>query len=384
MWTVPTKVSSWPDIERLTPERILDEYDGPRLFTTRTKDGNLLLAYQCAEDSEGERFLLVPASEQLVSEIENNQIALRDALQERGWAWLIDRDRHGSLTSPVEVDPRLLPENALPKSGIRLSNDEAVMLRVRMIGDGLTREHVPASVVRRAVDGATGAVRTLVHHVLSLTPSTGRPPETFRRYYDLPAVDFAFRSFEIAFGKPTSSGQPSLEETETMNEVERLLHMGLAWTTAQVTAPPSATPEWSSIIDALARLSPPHKGVVKEVVLSGKLTGYSRAVRLTRASTSRISEARKRLAPDSRTRTLQGLVREFDKDRLTFILRDGKGETIRNVSFAEQHYEDALLAFESEGIVTIVVLDTQPSAELITITFDAPTTSITGRIIDGN
>jgi len=81
---------------------------------------------------------------------------------------------------------------------------------------------------------------------------------------------------------------------------------------------------------------------------------------------------------------LQGLVREFDKDRLTFILRDGKGETIRNVSFAEQHYEDALLAFESEGIVTIVVLDTQPSAELITITFDAPTTSITGRIIDGN
>ena len=52
IWTVATTACPWFKLSRLVPERVLDELDGPRLFTARTDDGQLVLAYLCAEDAE--------------------------------------------------------------------------------------------------------------------------------------------------------------------------------------------------------------------------------------------------------------------------------------------------------------------------------------------
>jgi hypothetical protein len=74
------------------------------------------------------------------------------------------------------------------------------------------------------------------------------------------------------------------------------------------------------------------------------------------------------------SRTYEGLVREFDKDKLTFILRKANGDTVRTVSFSDEQYEDVWLAFDAERPVTIVADEfpgTQVS-ELISITFSAP------------
>ena len=216
MWTVATKPTEWPELRDLTPEQVLDEYDGLPLFTVRSKDDYLLLAYQCAQDSDVERYLIVPADDALIGALNSNKVTLRDALTGRGWAWLIDRRTDGTVTNLGAVDPNILPASALPREGTRISPAGEVLLRLRMVGEAITSDQVPANVVRRAVEGATGAVRTLVRHALRMQSSTGRPAESFRRYYDLPAVGFAFGSFQIEFGAPAFDGQPPLDADEAI------------------------------------------------------------------------------------------------------------------------------------------------------------------------
>jgi hypothetical protein len=396
MWSVPTRKSQWPKLTTLEPAHILDEYDGPRLFTVRSAEGDLLLAYACGDGANVERFLLVPTDDALVSAIESNKLSLQDALTGRGWAWLVDRERDGTITQLGAVENISgLPQTALPRPGVRLYRGPDVLLRVKMSGDRLTPEHVPASVVKRAVDGTMGAVRTLVNHALR-----GQPKAFLRRYYDLPAVEFAFKSFEIAFGRPDPP-DPVRDEKGTIDRVCKLLSKGLEWAIAEMETEPEKTSEWSAIAEALEKLAPPLRGDIKTVEVSGRLASQSqKVICLTRAASERIGNARKFLVPtitaastdsavggtgvptitaastDSAvggTRTYTGLVRGFDKDELTFILRDLEGKTIRAISFSRNQYDDALVAFNSESPVT-VVFETPASAiaELVSITSIAP------------
>jgi len=381
MWTVNARETDWPKLTSLRPERVLDFYDEPRLFTVRTPEGFLLLAYQCGSDSEVDRFLLVPASEGFLAEIESNLVPLREALLAQPWAWLIDRTHNGRLSPPSAVDPQVLPSGALPRSGTRLlpdTSDPNVLLRLKMIGEDLRSGHVPASVVRRAVDGATNAMKTLVRYALGASVAPGRPSDNYRRYYDLPALHFAFHSFEIAFGAPDVPPQ-LIDEIDVMNRVRPLLTRGLSWAGAPESPSlsldsslPQSNAEWTAIVTALSKLAPPQKGAVREVEVSGLLAGTkNRPVRLTRAATRRISEARRHVNLDVRSHTEIGYIREFDKDRLTFILRTATGETVRAVELSEDQYEDALVAFETDRMVTIVTAETigEPYAELVSITF---------------
>jgi hypothetical protein len=374
MWPIKSRARDWPKIESLVPENLLDEYDGPRLFTVRSTDGDLLLIYQCAEDDERERFLLVPADDALILALEKNRLSIRDALTRRGWAWLVDRMRDGRITQTHSVDPKELPDTAMPRPSARLNLGPETLLRIRMIGEELTSEHVPASVVRRTVDAATGAVKALATHALSLIPSPGRPADEFRRYYDLPAVEFGFRSFEIAFGKPEPPKQLELDfEEKTLIHMKELLSMGLEWATANDAKTREPTTEWSATVEALAKLAPPRSGSVMAVEVSGTLAGQPRApILLTRAVSSRISDERKLLSPERRARTYQGFVREFDKDKFTFILRKSRDENILIVSFSPEHYDDALLAFDTERPVTVVAEESPGTmvGELVSIVFD--------------
>ena len=184
MWTVLTKPTVWPEFSTLIPEYVLDEYDGPRLFTVRSKDDHLLLAYQCAQTDDLERYLIVPVDDELIKALDESRLTLREALTGRGLAWLVDRREDGSVVNLGAVEPKTLPVSALPAEGVFLGPPAEPLLRLRMVGDTITSRQVPASVVRRAVDGATGALRTLVRHALRMQSITGRPAEALRRYYD--------------------------------------------------------------------------------------------------------------------------------------------------------------------------------------------------------
>ncbi|ESX54718.1 hypothetical protein X760_27740 [Mesorhizobium sp. LSHC422A00] len=368
IWQIESTPAPWLRISSLKPSQVLDEYDEPTLFTLRSTDDQLLLAYQCGQDRGISRYLLVPADERLVAQIESNRLPLRDALVGGGWAWLIDRLAGGTLTEPVAIDPSKLPATALPKSGTTLSIDLGVLLRVRLIGKNLDAHRIPASVVRRALDGATGAIRALSAYALELDQLSGRPADEFRRFYDLPAVGFGFRSFEIAFGEPSTSER--LFDDQTMIEkISEALQKGLTWATDKEDASVPHSPEWRSIVEALSKLTPPIKGVIESVEVSGRLTGRrARAIQLTRRSAERVANARKTFVPDSRAKAYEGFIRELDKDKKKFILRDAKANDLCVVGFAEEQFEDVSLAFDTDQLVNIVVYETVAPHELTSIT----------------
>ena len=380
MWTVDTQPSDWPGVLDLTPVHVLDEYDGPRLFTVRSSDGYEFLAYQCAEDRERDRFLLTPARADLISDIEANRIALREALT-AGWLWMTDRFRNGGVTPAMRVSVESLPANALPKPGVRLYPKPDILLRVRMIGPRLNSGGVPANVVKRTAEGAMSAVKTLAMQALDIGGGVGRPTENLRRYYDLPALSFSQNSFEIEFGYPDNLEHLELEENRTIELVTEMFQRGLSWAASDSPELPSTTSDWLAIVEAMSKLSPPQQGDVTRVEVSGDITGYqtSPAV-LSRYSSQKISNARRQMAPTRRNLlTLTGLVREFDKDKLIFTLRDRQGNNVRQVVFSEDAYDDALLAFNSENAVTIIVTERPNFAELISI--GPPVTSESSSIV---
>jgi len=370
-------------LSALRPARVLDDVDGPRLFTVLSDDGDPFLAYLCDEDGEVERFLLVPTAERIVASIERNELSLRDAMMQQARMFMVDLHRDGTLSAPVCVDPSLLPESVLPTPGAYLLPLANTLLRVRLIGSQLAPHRVPASVVRRAVDGATSAVRALIRHVLDVRPATGRPTDQFRRFYDLPATEFAFRSFEVSFGMPAEPAQLDItDDQNVLGEVSRLLSAGLEWAAATDDSEAPTTREWRAIIEALSHLTPPQKGVVESVAVSGTLARRARQpIVLEREAAERVGYVRRKMnAASPMEVTFEGLVREFDKDALTFWLRNSDGTNLAHVSFTEDQYDDALLAFDSERVVTVFAYRpdaAKMSIELISIAFkgEAPPVS---------
>lgn len=374
IWTVANTACGWLKLSKLEPVRVLDELDGPRLFTVKSDDGQNLLAYMCGEDSAVERFLLVPTSDRIVKRIECNELSLRDALTQQAVMVMIDQRRDGSLGDPVAVDFADLPTSALPRAGTFLSPLPRPLISVRLIGDELIPGRVPASVVKRAVDGVTGAVRTLIRHVLDVPQDTGRPTDSFRRYYDLPATAFAFRSFEVSFGRPEP--QDLADDSQVLNDVSELLTKGLEWASATDGQEAGSTREWAAVVEAISHLTPPQKGIIESVEIGGLLTKCSRQVfTLSREASERVSFARKKLASKNPSEVAyEGVVREFDKDQMTFWLRTHGGADILHVSFTPDQYDDALLAFDTEKLVTVFAYRASESkrvAELISIAFKA-------------
>lgn len=375
MVDVRTRQSAWFALSNLTPIRVLDDVDGPRLFTAKADDGLLLLCYSCDSTPTGERYLVAPTTDHVVDLILTNERTLRDALLSQGFLWLAEQRNDGVTRSLGLVDQTNLPSYMLPREGIYLAPTPETLLRVRLKGAALRRGRVPASVVRRAVDGATAAVKVLIRHALRVQPATGRPPDRFRRYYDLPATEFAFRSFEVTFGMPDMPAQQELTEDKAiLDEAGRLLNAGLSWASSPggTALAISGTTEQTAVIEALSYLSPPQQGVVEEVEVSGALArSAGPTVLLTRVASEKVRQARKDLRNVGEV-TYEGVVREFDKDKLTFWLRSPIGLDVVRVSFTEDKYNDALLAFDTGRLVTIFANrsdSASSAAELISIAF---------------
>lgn len=382
IWAIPSNECSWIKLSKLEPEHVLDEMDGPCLFTVRSDDGQLLLAYKCGEDETVERFLVVPTSKRIVEDIEGNHLPLRCALTQQALMCMVDQLGDGSLTAPVQIDFEALPATALPRPNARLNPMPQPLLRVRLMGNELVPEKVPASVVKRAVDGATGAVKALIRHVLDVRQDTGRPAEWLRRYYDLPATEFAFRSFEVSFGMPEPPAQQNItEDPKVLEEVSRLLNIGLEWASAADGKESGTTQEWAAIVEAVSHLTPPQKGVVDSVEIGGLLAGHRRQpVLLSREASERIGFARKKFAAKTSSEAAyEGLVREFDKTHLTFWLRQPDDTNILHVSFTADQYDDVWLAFDTDRVVTVLAYtasDKSRDAELVAIAFKGQPESI--------
>lgn len=83
--------------------------------------------------------------------------------------------------------------------------------------------------IARAVNSPASALKKILE-VVTQSVSQGRPEESFRKSYDLPATRFAYNSFEVSFSSP-SSDQLDLQTSpiDAYAQSARVLESGLNW-----------------------------------------------------------------------------------------------------------------------------------------------------------
>ncbi len=206
--------------QRLVLERILYDAEMPIVYTTRTPQGQQLLAYVADESELGTFTIVAPLSERTLAALESGAMSVRDALTS-SCAWLHVR---GQNVGAWAVDLEHLPVGFLPMPGTPLLSDQEPVLRTRAIGEKVVLGQIPASVVAFVADSTRKAVKTLLDFYLT-APSGGRPPEEHRALYDLPVRSFAFASFELGFGPP----EATLFGPDQMRTIIGHLYRGLCW-----------------------------------------------------------------------------------------------------------------------------------------------------------
>lgn len=359
------------------PVEILYDFDGPRIFTALGRNGDPLLVYQCDEDEGVSRFVVVPCNAALLEAIQMGRSSIRDALSQP-WSWIVDQSHGQGVEHAWRVDLESIPVGVLPAGSVMLLPSMTPLLSVRMVGADLGAGETPASVIHRAVDGASSALKTLVEFVMEVRSTGGRPADRLRRLYDLRAQRIAFASFEIAFKAPTAARQESFfeEEEKTLDDVGALLERALEWAKlatpfpsfgsedqmiaatleASILESPQGNPlEVLAMLEALEKLTPPQHGLVTEVHVGGRLAGNGRTSKvLTRSSSTWVRRALDRRRRDRGPLiTLTGLVRELDKDKLTFILREIDGRPDQKCSITDALFDEAMTAFATDEQVTV-------------------------------
>ena len=351
MWTIQGTSIDPALLGSIEPERILLEYDGPRLFTTCNAAGQSMLAYACGEDDGAVRYLLVPMSAGTMRSLEEGTTTIRTALMQP-WAWIVEIAVGGAMAA-WSIDVETMPENALPHPSLPLYPKHMEFLRVRMIGDDLRAGAVPASVVVRAVNGAIYALKNLIQYVEDNTAAATRPHEWVRALYNLPVHRFSYRSFEVAFSSPPQAALPATPGHDVLDRAGEALCKALDWANApDERAVRREDAGDRAMIAALEQLVPPKQGIVREVEIAGRILGAKFAgVRLTRSATDRVRRAANALDRDLRPEKLTGKVREFDKDKLSFTLRWGDGtspDTSKRCEFPESLYDMVSDAFATD------------------------------------
>lgn len=353
--TIPGDEVAVDRLGALDPLEVLVDVDGPRLFVARSPAGDDLLVYQWAEGQAQLGWVAVPTDARTVEGVRGGQLALLEALRQP-WTWLVTQAFDGTIERVQRVRLDDLPAGSLPAPGVTLVPAEEPFLAVRATGAALSAREVPASVVRRVVDGAMHTMKTLIERVLEVTAPEGRPTDRLRRYYDLPTRRLAFGSFEAVFGEPaTPALQPLLrDEQDALDRAGQLLQRGIAEVQRLPVADEPMAPDedLETALDALAGLLPPASGLIEEVHLRGRLVG-SAPVRFGREHGARARLMLRRMRPSLVPLVVQGAVRELDKDALTFIVRSPDLTQAWPCRYSPAQRDDVYAAFAEEYQVAI-------------------------------
>lgn len=364
MWNITGQEFPADKFLPFEPEEALYEFDGPRIFTFRDQDKELFLAYWSDEDDDFNRFVVVPTSSAILTSLKSGEMSVREALNQPR-CWLCDVAHVGTLEKCQRIEFSQVPEECLPAIGTMLLPELEPLLTLRAVGESIIPGHIPGSVIRSCVEGVQKSFKYLSEFALGKTPQQGRPDEFLRRLFDLPAQNFAFGSFVISFRMPieeknlfTAAGQKS-PEAETLEEVGRLLDKGLRWLTSAAGEEgiysPDAPEEGEVLLRALKELTPSSIGQIEHLELKGRLLGTQpKPFTLDREARQRVNTAIRTRQLEPQVVKLTGRIRELDKDRMSFELREiPEPPFTQRFVFEEQIRDDVIEAFDSDEIVTV-------------------------------
>lgn len=125
-WTPPGVWKQRHPFATIVPDEVLDEYDGPRIFTFRDRDGATLLAYYCDGIAAFTRFMIVPITPDQLQDIKMGSVPLRQALVAPATVWIADLDDACHPVGVWELTGQELPDEILPPPGLTLFPDSLV------------------------------------------------------------------------------------------------------------------------------------------------------------------------------------------------------------------------------------------------------------------
>jgi hypothetical protein len=119
MWNISGETVARERFEPFRAVEVLDDYDGPRIFTLRDSDGELNLACWSDGDQGTSRYVVVPTTTKILDSLRTGEITVFDALnQPRCWA--CDILASGQIGQCWQVDFDSIPRDALPSAGTML------------------------------------------------------------------------------------------------------------------------------------------------------------------------------------------------------------------------------------------------------------------------
>jgi hypothetical protein len=120
MWPVTGRIADLERFGSFEPVEVLYDFDGPRTFTHRDRDGELCLAHWCDGDAEGTRFVVAAVTEEQVQKLKKGELTLREALDQPR-VWVVDLAPSGEPRHAWVLRRLLdLPPDVLPRPGTML------------------------------------------------------------------------------------------------------------------------------------------------------------------------------------------------------------------------------------------------------------------------
>ncbi len=352
MWQHSFPQCAFQRFGEFRPLEILYEFEVPMIFTFSGEDGEFL-AYLSAEDDETQlmRYLAVPANQKLIDELKTGVKTVFEALNQP-WLWIVDIAYSGEIKTAWRVsDIEHIPDVSKPTKDAMLWPELMPFFSYRLIGEGLEKGRVPASVVSRAISGTTAAIKRLMLAVSATAVAQGRPEKWLKQLCDLPTQSFAYNSFEVSFRSgvdPVQSDMTGLD-LDPYCEGHKKLTLALEWLMGELDTELDLT-----MLEVLSSLVPPSHGIIKEAEIKGQLVG-STVVRLKRNHTDKVRKAISSVKRESPLLATEGSIGELDKDKFSFTLRQRpNNQPELNCFFEENAYDDVSYAFFSESSVRVV------------------------------
>lgn len=340
-------------ITALTPQDVLDEYEGPCLFTFHNDVGDLLLAYRYTEETADAppEFIAVPFDDAGVEDLRAGRLTIRESLSQR-WVWRVRGEIGGTATvQPLrlsELDPATLPGgNSVLRSSL------LPLLSLRMKGERIRPDSVPVLVIRQAVSAAEGAIRGVSDYVADTIAGAGEVLTSLR---NLHVQRLGFASFEIALRTelpPTHEG-----DIDPIVQVKRMLSGAVRAASMRndkidFTGIFGNEDAGKVALQSVHDLTPPGYGPVEETEVAGRLVGGPRPHRLDRKSREYVRRFI-RTNPDELV-TYEGVIELLDKGRDSFVLRQIDGSVNeQRYSFDEEQYDDVNDALQGERRVQVI------------------------------
>jgi hypothetical protein len=379
MWEIKGKPVDPKRFGPFEPLRVLNYYDGPRIFTFNDADDALSLACWSDEDEKHSRFLVVAVTDQIIADLESGLLSVREALAQPR-LWVIDWAQDGSLAGSWLVAHRDVPEDSQPRPRTMLHRSLDPILSLRATGEAIKAGEIPGSVIKSTVEGAQRAIKCLAEYEMDLPARKGHPSRALQKLYDLPVQKTLAASFEVQFRSPLN--EPDLfkglkdneiqEEREVLSRVSDHLKAGLSWLTATSSGatalPVPENPELSrAIIKALKFLTPSPRGPIREMEICGELaTRSAEPVRLPRRARTILNGAMSRVpALMERRVELKGRIRELNEKLMRFELHDEEHSSpVRICKFDADFWDEVYEILGVEETVIVRGVETSPTSNV--------------------